>query len=489
MKTEKTSHNQIASVRPPIVTIMGHVDHGKTSLLDYIRKTNVASREAGGITQSIGAYQAIYKTKKITFIDTPGHAIFTQMRAQGGKAADIVVLVVAADDGVMPQTKEAISHAKAAGAPIIVAINKMDAPGANPQKVKQQLAESEVQVEDWGGDVISCEVSAKTGDGVEKLLESIVTLAEMLELKANANGDLEGVIIESKIDPKKGAVFSGIVKNGSLKVGQEIYAGGMVSKVRSIIDFNGQPMQLAIPGDPVEILGFAHAPRVGELFVDPKNKTLVETKQEESKAEEAVGEHVKVVNLIVRSATEGSLEALHTALKKLENDEVKLKFLHKGTGDVTESDVLLASTSKALIVGFNCKVPAKVADLADNLQVSVHTFNIIYELLDNIEDVLKEAIRKEEIKVKGRAVVVQLFPLKSGDIVAGCKVIGGVLRPSVKINVYRGEDFEHSLYSGKIKELKRGKENVNVVGKDVECGVMLNPVFSEIKAGDFIDVI
>ncbi len=487
-KNLKDLKTQDPLLRPPVVTIMGHVDHGKTSLLDFIRKTKVADKEYGGITQSIGAYQAVFKNKKITFIDTPGHAAFTKMRAYGGKAADIVVLVVAADDGVMPQTKEAISHVKNANSPMIVAINKIDMPGSDTNKVRQQLAENEVLVEGWGGDVICVEVSAKTGEGVDKLLEAILALAEMLELKGDPKGDLEGIIIESRIDPKRGPVFSGIVKNGTLKVGNEIFTSGVSAKVRALLDFKSENVVEAMPSDPIFVLGFPVAPKVGELFIDPKNKDLMEQKLSEKVSDEIYSDETKVINIILKADTTGSLEALEGSLKKLESEGAKVKFLHKGTGEITESDVLLAHSSKAVILGFNVKTSSNVSELTDSLKVAVRTYNVIYELLDNIEGVLKEALVKEEIKVKGRAEVLKIFPLESGDLIAGCKVLGGALRSSSKVSIFR-EGTEEALYSGKIKHLRRGKEEVNIVGKDVECGVLLNPIFKELKAKDIIEVL
>lgn len=482
------SKTEQSFVRPPIVVVMGHVDHGKTSLLDYIRQTKVAEREHGGITQKIGAYQAAYKNKKITFIDTPGHAAFAQMRARGGKVADIVILVVAADDGVMPQTKEAISHTKAANAHMIVAINKMDAPGAAPDKVKQQLAENEVLVEGWGGDIICVPVSAKTGEGVDKLLESVVALSEIMELSASPLGDLEGVVIESKMDPHRGPIFTGIIKNGTLHVSDEIYTSGTCAKIRALSNFAGESIKEAGPSAPVEISGFPIVPSAGELFVTAKNKDLLDAKKVEKAEETSYGENVKVVNLILRADTQGSLEALEGALKKLENAEAKIRFLHKATGDITESDILLAHSSKGLIFGFNSRVPAKVADLADSLKIQIKTYNIIYELLDEVEGVLKEVLFKEEVKVKGRAEVLRIFPLESGDIVLGCKVSGGVLKIGAKVAILR-EGVEGPVYSGKIKNLKRNKEEVNVVGKDVECGVLLSPNFKEVKVKDIVDAL
>ncbi|OGC50523.1 translation initiation factor IF-2 [candidate division WWE3 bacterium RIFCSPHIGHO2_01_FULL_40_23] len=490
MKKESalTSKKEYPFIRPPVVAVMGHVDHGKTSLLDYIRKSKVAEGEHGGITQKIGAYQVIYKDRKITFIDTPGHEAFAKMRGRGGKVSDIVILVVSGDDGVMPQTKEAISHAKAANSQIIVAINKMDLPQANPDKVKQQLAENEVLVEGFGGDVICVPVSAKTGLGVDKLLDSILALSEILELKADPKGDLEGVIIESKLDAKKGPLFTAIIKNGTLKVGDEIYTYKTSGKVRSLFDFTGTQVKDATPSDPIEVLGFPIVPPAGEVFVSVKNKDLLDVKKETVPEEEKVLDSTKVINLILKADAHGSLEALEGSLKKLETPEARLKFLHKATGDISESDVLLAHSSKGLIFGFNTKVPSKVLELADSMKVTVRAYTIIYKLLDEVESLLKEVLFKEEVKVKGRAEVLKVFPLESGDIVAGCKVLGGALRQGAKISIFR-ESAEEPIFTAKIKHLRRGKEEVNVVGKDVECGVLLNPIFKDIKVKDIIEVL
>ncbi len=484
-KQSSTSENVF--VRPPIVTIMGHVDHGKTSLLDYIRKSSVAAKEAGGITQSIGAYQADFKKKKITFIDTPGHAAFTNMRKRGSSIADVVILVVSAEDGVMPQTKEAISIAQFSKAPMIVALNKIDLPGANAQRVKQQLSENNVLVEDWGGEIICVEVSAKTGLGVDKLLESIVTLAEMTEFKETKESDFEGFIIESKLDPKRGPVFTGIVKNGTLKVGSEIFTSGTSGKVKALINYLGEQVKEAFPGDPVEILGFPAVPKVGEVFVDAKNKELFTAAEEAQKAV-SESESQNCVNIVLKADTQGSLEALESSISALQNPEFSVRILHRATGDISESDIQLASASGALVFGFNTRYPSKVADFAEVAKVKVAVFKIIYELLENLEDILIKSIVKEEEKVKGRVLVQKLFPLPSGDVVAGCKVVAGAIKSTSKIEVRR-EGEQAPIYTGKLKSLRRGKDEVNVVGKDVECGILLKPAFGGLKSGDTIEVL
>ncbi len=475
-------------IRPPIITIMGHVDHGKTSLLDYIRKTKVAEKEAGGITQSIGAYQILHKTRKITFIDTPGHAAFTKMRLRGGRAADIVVLVVSVVDGVQPQTKESISIIKETKTPLIVALNKSDLPGANPEKVKKELAESDVLVETWGGDVISCEVSAKTGLGVDKLIESIVTLADLIELKANPNGDLEGLIIESRLDQKKGPLFTGIVKNGTLRVGLEVYSSKAQGKVKALVSYNGEQLKEALPGDPVEVLGFSHAPRVGDVFVDIKNKDLVELSDGSGAAKGGFASGVDTCNVILKADTEGSLEALEYSIDELIKDNLPIRIISKSTGDVNESDVLMAESSKAVILGFNSKVPGKVLDLSENLKVKVKTYKIIYELIETLKDVIAELMYKEEVKVKGRAQVLQTFTLASGDIVAGSKVLAGSIKNISRVSVFR-EGIEQPVYTGKVKSVRRGRDEVSSVGRDNDCGILLKPVFKDIKPQDIIEVI
>jgi translation initiation factor IF-2 len=367
----KTKDNKTKDVpRPPIVTFMGHVDHGKTSILDTIRKTNVQQKEYGGITQHVGAYQITHGKNKITFIDTPGHAAFTQMRSRGGKAADIVVLVVAADEGVKPQTKEAISHAKAAGVPIIVAINKMDTVGADPQKVMQGLAQENVLTEAWGGDVVSVEVSAKTGDGIPDLLDAISVISEVADIRGDPNGEMELVIIESKLDRRRGVVVSCIVRNGTVRVGDEVSASGLNAKVRSLTDDKGTRLKSASLSTPLEMLGFKEPPNVGDLIVK-KGSDLEELSVDESRVEIIGTEAKKTVSIILKADTQGTLEAVKASLANLVTSSVEatyaLKFLHCATGDVTESDVMLAQGARGIIVGFDVRVSGSVKDLAKNL--------------------------------------------------------------------------------------------------------------------------
>jgi translation initiation factor IF-2 len=484
------------NIRPPVVTVMGHVDHGKTSILDAIRKTDVAASEYGGITQHIGAYQVTHNSRKITFIDTPGHEAFTQMRARGGKAADIVVLVVAADEGVKPQTKEAISHAKAAAVPVIVAINKIDKAGANVQKVKQELASENLLVEDWGGDVISIEVSAKEDKGLDKLLDAILLVADLHELKGDPNTELEAVIIESKLDRKRGVVATSIVKNGTLKIGQKITAGNLDCKIKSLMDDKGRMMKEAGPSTPVEILGFSKVPHVGDLILE-KDSELAELFVEESRVEIVGKESKKTVAIVLKTDTEGTMEAVKGSLAKLVTSSVEatyaLKFLHCGTGDITESDVVLAQSAKGVVVGFDVKISPNVQDLAEANKVPVKTYKTIYELIEDAEKLLEGTATQEELKIKGRAKVIKLFKLPSGDIVCGCKVIAGAIKVGIKCSVYDKDpadimEEDKPLFTGTIKSLKKGKDEVNLVGRDNECGILFKPSFDEIKEGMWVEV-
>lgn len=494
---DKSTDKKTENKRPPIVTVMGHVDHGKTSILDSIRKTNVQAGEYGGITQHIGAYQVEHNSQLITFIDTPGHEAFTQMRVRGGKAADVVVLVVAAEDGVKPQTKEAISHALAAEVPVVVAINKMDKEGADPRKVKQDLAQENILVEDWGGGIVSVEVSAKTGKGLDKLLDAILAVSELLELKANPDGELEAVIIESKLDRRRGVATSVIVRNGTLRIGAEVTASGLAAKVKSIVDDKGQVLKEAGPSTPIEMLGFKETPRVGDLIVE-KGSELVELAKDEDRLEIIGVETKKTVGIVLRADTQGTLEAVKASLAKLVSENVdatySLKFLFSTTGDVTESDVLLASSTNGIIVGFNVRVSNAVSDLAESQNVSIKTYRTIYELIDEVVDVLEGTALFEELKIKGRAEVLKIFKLPSGDIVAGCKVLVGSLKVGMKVAVYDMNpadvtEEDEPLYVGKIKKLKVKKDEEKVVGKDNECGVLLKPLFAEMKKGYFLEAL
>ena len=474
---------------------MGHVDHGKTSILDAIRKTSVTAKEHGGITQHIGAYQISHSGKKITFIDTPGHEAFSQMRSRGGKVSDIVILVVAADAGVQAQTKEAILHAKASGGQIIVAVNKVDLPNADVQKTKQQLATENILVEDWGGEIPAVEVSAKTGIGLDKLLETILLLAELQEIKADPHGELEAMIIEGKLDKKRGASVNVIVKNGTLKVGTEVYASGKIAKIKSLTNDKGENLKEALPGDPVEILGFKDLPSVGDTVV-LKGSELVELSESEDKVEIIGKETKKTVNLILKSDTFGTLEAIKASLANLittnVNADYSIKFLVTQSGDITDSDVLLAQSTNGLIVGFNLKVSPSVLDLAESKHVTIKTYKTIYELIEDIESILEGKAVSDEQKIKGRAQILKTFKLPSGDIVLGSKVLAGALKEGARVAIYSKNPADLTpsdkpLYNGSIKKLKRGKDEVNIVGKDVECGVLLKPDFLEAETGFYIE--
>ncbi|HSX39513.1 MAG TPA: translation initiation factor IF-2 [Candidatus Saccharimonadales bacterium] len=482
--------------RPPIITVMGHVDHGKTSILDAIRHTDVTASEYGGITQHIGAYQVEHNSQKLTFIDTPGHAAFAQMRARGGRAADIVVLVVSAEEGVKPQTQEAIKHAKAAGVPIVVAINKIDLPAADPQKVKQQLAQENILVEDWGGDIVSVELSAKSGKNLDKLLDSLLAIAEISQLKADPTGELEAIIIEAKIDRKRGVVVSAIIKNGTLKNGQKVTASGLPANIKSITDDKGRMLKEAGPSTPVELLGFTHVPNVGDLIVE-KGSELEELSVDQNKVEIIGKNSKKTVAIVLRADTQGTLEAVKAELANLVTASVgatfSLKFLLSSTGDITDSDVLLAQSAHGLVVGFNIRVAPSISELADSLNVSVKIYKTIYELIDELKALLEGTAFEAESKIKGRAQVLKTFKLESGDIIAGCKVLAGALKEGSHIAIYDKDPADLTkedlpIYYGHIKKLKKGKEEISLVGKDNECGILLKPQFEGIAAGQWIEV-
>lgn len=472
--------------RPPVVVIMGHVDHGKTSLLDAIRETKVAEHEHGGITQHIGAYQA----QGITFIDTPGHAAFTEMRARGGKIADIVVLVVAANDGVMPQTKEAIAHAKAASVPIIVAINKIDLPEADPENVKKQLSEEGVFVEGWGGDVVCAEVSAKTKKGLDHLLEMIKLVAEMQELKSEPAAPFEGVVVESRLDTRRGVLATILVRKGTLRKGDTVFVGLISGKIKAMLDFQGKTVEEASPSMPVEVLGFPEVLRVGEVVSLVKSEKVAE-KETASLVDfqkEAPKEGVKVLNLILKADVTGSLEAIEGALLKLETEGAQVLILHAATGEVSDSDVLLASASKAVVLAFNVHIISKdIAFLAKDKKVEIRPYTIIYELLEDIEKALKGILVEEPKKdLRGKAQVLKLFPLPSGDVVVGCMVVSGRLKVGDKVKIRR-VDVEVPIAEAEIDKMKQKKEFIEVTGEGLECGLLLKPTV-EVKAGDTIEV-
>jgi len=488
--------------RPPIVTVMGHVDHGKTSLLDYIRKTNVIAKEAGGITQHIGAYSIVWNKEPITFIDTPGHEAFTSMRARGAQITDIAVLVVAADDGVKPQTIEAINHIKAAKVPMIVAINKMDKPDANVERIKQQLVEHDVVPEEWGGDAIMAPISAKTGEGIDKLLEMILLLADMQELKANKNRNAVACVVEAKLDKGKGPIANVIVQNGTLKVGDTVVTGFTSGRVRGMVDDKGRNIKSAGPSCPVSILGLQSVPNVGDTLqvVDEK---LIKNVLEERKAKMAqdmvdkglgtslddffntpAGKDKKALNIIIKSDVQGSAEALKQMLQKVSNDEAEVKVIHSGVGAVTETDVQLAQVSNALIICFNIKADAKAQALADHNKIEIRNYSIIYEALDDIERAIKgmQAPKYEE-KVTGHAEVRMLFKISSVGTVAGCRVIDGKVVRNGSVKVLRKDKV---VFEGKIASLKREKDEAKEVASGFECGIKIDG-FNDILEGDIIE--
>ena len=499
---EEVEDDENAVTRPPVVCVMGHVDHGKTSILDAIRHTEVTSTEAGGITQAIGAYQVDVNGQKITFLDTPGHAAFTAMRARGAMATDIAVLVVAADDGIMPQTVEAINHAKAAGVEIIVAINKMDKEGANPDKVMQQLTEHELVPEEWGGDVICVPVSAKTKMGIDKLLETILLVAEMAELKANPDRQAKGVVIEAKLDKGRGPVATLLVQNGTLNAGDILVAGTAVGKIRAMTDYHGKPIEKAGPSVPVEIMGLDSAPMSGDEFnavSDEKlARALVEQRKAQAKEEEfklfqkvtldtlfdtiSEGE-MKELNIIVKADVQGSVEAVKQSLLKIENDEVNVKIVHGAVGTVSESDVMLAEASKAIIVAFNTGVDQIAADNAKRDGIEIKQYDIIYDAIEDIERAMRgmRAPKYRDVD-KGEVEVREVYKISSAGTIAGSLVTSGTIKRDGKVRVIRNGK---QIADVKLANLKRFKDEVKEVSSGYECGISLDG-WDDIQAGDIL---
>lgn len=488
--------------RPPVITVMGHVDHGKTSLLDAIRKTNVTSHEAGGITQHIGAYQVNYQGKKIVFLDTPGHEAFTAMRARGAQVTDVAILVVAADDGVMPQTIEAINHAKAAKVPIIVAINKMDRPGANPDHVKQQLAEHELIPEDWGGDTIMVPVSAHQKTGISELLEMILLVAEMQELKANPNLPAHGTIIEAQLDKGRGPVATVLVQRGTLSVGDTIIAGTAYGKVRAMINDRGEKVKKAPPSTPVEVLGLNEVPMAGDILdsTDEKTARSVAEKRLAKKRSEEMQQSAKVslddifqriqegelkeLDIVVKADVQGTIEALKSSLGNIKNDEVKVVVVHSGVGSITESDVMLASAANALIIGFNVRPDANARKAAETEKVDVRTYRVIYDAINDVEAAIKGMLApKFKEVIQGRVEVRQLITI-SKLLIAGCYVLEGKVTNSSKVRVVRDGIVVHE---GEVDSLRRFKDDVKEVVAGFECGITLEK-FRDIKEGDIFEV-
>ncbi|MBS1723821.1 MAG: translation initiation factor IF-2 [Armatimonadetes bacterium] len=490
--------------RPPVVTILGHVDHGKTSLLDFIRKTSVVSREHGGITQHIGAYQVTLPEGLITFLDTPGHAAFTAMRARGAQVTDIAILVIAADDGIMPQTVEAISHAKNAGVPIIVAINKIDKPEANVDKAKQQLTQHELVPEDYGGDVIVCPVSAHTGEGVPHLLEMILLQADIMELKADPRGTLEGVVIEAKLEKGRGPVATVLVEEGTLKVGDVIVVGNTWGKLKAMTDWQGERMASAGPSTPVEVLGLNEVPGAGDKVEPAKDereaRELTDSRLAEERAKAMFSpkrrvslkdirksneeDEVKDLNLIVKADVQGSVEAVRGMLDKIENDEVNVRVIHSGVGTVTESDILLASAADAIVVGFNVKVEPGAKNESERQKVEVRTYNIIYELLEDIENAVKGMLEpKFQEEYLGTVEVRVAFKLSKAGKVAGSHCTDGRVTRNASVRVKRGTEL---VYQGKVASLRNVKEDVREIIAGQDCGLKFEG-WEDFKEGDIVE--
>jgi translation initiation factor IF-2 len=502
---ETVDHGDVVlEPRAPVVTVMGHVDHGKTSLLDYIRRTRVASGEAGGITQHIGAYHVDTPRGMITFLDTPGHEAFTAMRARGAKATDIVILVVAADDGVMPQTKEAIHHAKAAEVPIVVAVTKIDKPDANSERVRQELVAEGVVPEDWGGDCMFVEVSAKTGQGIDALLEGILLQAEVLELKAPKNAGAKGVVVEARLDKGKGAVATLLVQSGTLKRGDAVLVGSVSGRVRAMLDENGKVINEAGPSIPVEIQGLSEVPVAGAdflvladekkareiaLFRQGKFRDVKLAKQQAAKLEnmfEQMGEgEVRTLSLIVKADVQGSLEAIAGSLQKLSTAEVKVNLIHSGVGAITESDVNLALASKAIVIGFNSRADATARRLAESSGVDIRYYNIIYAMVDEIKAALSGMLAPEKKEsIIGMVEIRQVFTISKVGTIAGCYVTEGMVKRGSSVRVLRNNVVIHT---GELDSLKRFKDDVKEVKSNFECGLSLKG-YNDLQVGDFLEV-
>ncbi len=489
--------------RPPVVVVMGHVDHGKTSLLDVIRKTNVIGGEAGGITQAIGAYQVRVNDRDITFLDTPGHEAFTQMRARGAQITDIAILVVAANDGVMPQTVEAINHAKSAGIPIIVAINKIDLPDANPQKVKEELMQYELVPEEWGGDTIYVEISAKKNINIDQLLEMVLLQADVLELKANPTKQAKGAVIEARLDKNKGAIASVLVQRGKLDVGDTVVVGTSIGRIRSMVNDKGKKVKSAGPSTPVEIMGLTEVPQAGDVFYEVKDekmaKHLIERRKRQAR-EKSINQvsavtldnlfgqmeegKLKQLNLIVKADVQGSVEALKQSLEKLSNDEVRVKVIHAAAGAVTESDVTLAKVSNAIIIAFNVRPVATAKNEAEKDEVQIKQYSIIYQAIDDVEAAMKGMLDpKFEEEIIGTAEIRQIFKISNVGTIGGAMVLTGKIARNAGVRVIRDDVVIHD---GKLISLKRFKDDAKEVAKDFECGIQLEK-YNDIKEGDILE--
>ena len=489
--------------RPPVVTVMGHVDHGKTSILDRIRKTNVTAGEAGGITQHIGAYQVVVNKKAITFLDTPGHAAFTAMRARGAQATDIAVLVVAADDGIMPQTVEAINHAKAANVPIIVAANKIDKPEANIEKLKTQLTDNGLLPEEWGGDVIVCPVSAKTGEGFNELLESINLVAEMKELRANPKRKAKGIVIEAKLDQNKGPIATVLIQNGTLKTADSVVVGTVTGKIRAMTDDKGAKVAAAGPSMPVSIMGLDEVPNAGDILYAVEQEKLSKLVAEERKNKEresmakSAGKvslddifgkikegEIKGLNIVVKADVQGSVEAVKSSLEKLSNDQVKVNVIHAQAGAINESDIMLAESSHAVIIGFNVRPDSNAKRVAEHSGVDIKLYRVIYEAIEDVEKALKGMLAPKITETYlGKAEVREVFKISGVGQVAGCYVTEGKIIRSGKLRIYRDDIL---FAEGNVLQLKRFKDDVKEVSQGYECGISIEK-FNDIKVGDFIE--
>ena len=489
--------------RPPVVVVMGHVDHGKTSLLDAIRNSDVTSTEAGGITQHIGAYRVNTNGQDITFLDTPGHEAFTAMRARGAQATDIAILVVAADDGIMPQTIEAINHAKAADVSIIVAINKMDKEGANPDRIKQELTEHGLVPEEWGGDVMCVPVSAKTKMNIDTLLENVLLLAELRDLKANPNKAASGTVIEAKLDKARGPIATVLVQNGTLRTGDVVVAGTSVGKIKAMSDYKGKIIKEAGPSEPVKILGLSEVPTAGDIFkaVDDEKKARQVVEQRKFNEKEEIfnkrktitldnlfsqiaeGE-IKDLNIIVKADVQGSAEAVTTSLEKLSNDEVRVKVIHAGVGTVTESDIMLASASNAIIIGFNIRPDAKTTESAKLHEVDIRLYRVIYQAIEEMEAAMKGMLApKFREAIQGHAEIRNTFKVSGVGTIAGCYVLDGKIVRNSEVRIVRDGVV---VYEGVLSSLKRFKDDAKEVASGYECGCAFDK-FNDIKEGDVVE--
>jgi translation initiation factor IF-2 len=503
VRREADLHPESQVIRPPVVTIMGHVDHGKTTLLDAIRASNLVDKESGGITQHIGAYQVKVGNRLITFIDTPGHEAFTRLRARGAKVTDIVILVVAADEGVMPQTKEAISHAQAANVPIIVAINKIDKPEANLDRVKQQLSKEGLLIEEWAGKTVSQDISAKEKKNIKELLEMILLLADVNEIKGNPSVPAQGVVLEARLDPKKGALATVLVQQGSLSLGETFISGTTYGKIRALFDEHGGMLKTAEMSMPVEVLGFNEVPEAGETFQvvsgQDQARLIIEHRLAGLKKKEPEGPAhvslddlfkrikegvVKELALVVKADVQGSVEVLKDLLPTLASEQVKIRIIHAGTGNITDSDILLASTSKAIILGYHIRAGQKMLEQAKKESVEIRTYSVIYQLIEDLKKAVAGLLEPTVREVfLGRAEIRRVFRIPKVGVIAGCYVTEGKIQRGAEARVVRNKEI---IFKGRISSLKHIKENVTEVQKNFECGISLDR-FKEIQEGDLIE--